>query len=464
MQCLSSPTRKDIDKAHAQHRWLDIGIPGVRNLGSISRSRRLLWGLLAFSSIPLHLLYNSTVIYTKTTQEYAVFVGSPNLVTGAGVDWSKPVGQFKEYAEYHNLSAIYEAERKPPDLPPLDHFRLVSSWNKMSNEECIQAYGQQSMVGYRDVLAITSPLNATILVLLAWDPVTPILLELITSSTSSALGVQWMWSAIVSEPNCTLKILRAKASAWTLNDTTVTDADDFYSEQYLVDYCLSERVPERCSVQLSLVIMAIVISCNAIKLSCLVMMLRRQKLAPLVTLGDTIESFMLDRDTTTETMCWANKKTFTSQSWEGAAKPWLRQRHFWFASASARRWIICNVFSIATIIAAGGLYRVAYQRLSTVKGSPLWTSGFGTPNPETIAGWSLKGTSGIILTALLVNIPQLLLSSLYLTYNGLYTCMLLADEWSRYAHERKPLRVSKASKSQRSNTYCLSLPYNMAFR
>lgn len=32
MQCGSAPTRKDVDKAHLQHRWLDIGVPSIRNL------------------------------------------------------------------------------------------------------------------------------------------------------------------------------------------------------------------------------------------------------------------------------------------------------------------------------------------------------------------------------------------------------------------------------------------------
>lgn len=36
--------------------------------------------------------------------------------------------------------------------------------------------------------------------------------------------------------------------------------------------------------------------------------------------------------------------------------------------------------------------------------------------------------------------------------------MLMAEEWSGYVHERKPLRVSNPSGSQRS-TYRLQLPY-----
>ena len=224
-----------------------------------------------------------------------------------------------------------------------------------------------------------------------------------------------------------------------------------------MEYCLSQPVQERCTVQLSLMIMAVVILCNAVKLSCMILLLWQQKSAPLVTIGDAIESFMLDRDTITQGMCWANKKTFISQKWEPSAKPWLRQRYRWFASASIRRWLICNICSIATIITASVLFRLGVEELRFTENT-LWTSGFGTFNSGMEANWTFGGISGILLLALVANIPQLLLSFLFLTYNGLYTCMLLADEWSGYAHERKSLRVTKPSGNQRS-TYRLQLPY-----
>lgn len=56
MQRLVAPTRKEVDKAHNQKKWLDIGVPGVANLTSISKSRLVSWILLALSSIPLHFL------------------------------------------------------------------------------------------------------------------------------------------------------------------------------------------------------------------------------------------------------------------------------------------------------------------------------------------------------------------------------------------------------------------------
>jgi len=56
MQCLSAPSREEVDKAHAQNKWLDIGVPSVRNLRSISRKKVSLWWLLGISSVPLHLM------------------------------------------------------------------------------------------------------------------------------------------------------------------------------------------------------------------------------------------------------------------------------------------------------------------------------------------------------------------------------------------------------------------------
>lgn len=56
MQCLSAPTRKETDHAHARGDWLDIGVQSIRNLRRISKKRAAVWCLLGLSSLPLHLL------------------------------------------------------------------------------------------------------------------------------------------------------------------------------------------------------------------------------------------------------------------------------------------------------------------------------------------------------------------------------------------------------------------------
>lgn len=80
--------------------------------------------------------------------------------------------------------------------------------------------------------------------------------------------------------------------------------------------------------------------------------------------------------------------------------------------------------------------------------------GIGKPSGSTI----IEPGRGVMPLVLLANAPQLVLSSLYILCNCLFTCMLAVAEYSDFATERKPLRVSWPKGNQRS-TYWLSLPY-----
>jgi len=69
-----------------------------------------------------------------------------------------------------------------------------------------------------------------------------------------------------------------------------------------------------------------------------------------------------------------------------------------------------------------------------------------------------QSTGTILSTILLANSPQVILSTLYLLFNTLYTSLLSEDEWQRYSYQRRPLRVTDPTGQQRSS-YFLSLPY-----
>ena len=61
MQCLSAPSREDVDRAHRERIWLDIGIPSVGNvLFQKGGRRKLLWFLLLVTSLPIHLMFACT--------------------------------------------------------------------------------------------------------------------------------------------------------------------------------------------------------------------------------------------------------------------------------------------------------------------------------------------------------------------------------------------------------------------
>lgn len=64
MQVLNSPTREEVDRAHAKNRWLEIGVPSIGNIFHVSMFKTIAWVLFNLSSVPIHLLFNSAVFQT----------------------------------------------------------------------------------------------------------------------------------------------------------------------------------------------------------------------------------------------------------------------------------------------------------------------------------------------------------------------------------------------------------------
>ena len=136
MQILTAPTRVEIDRAHATGRWLDIGVPSVRNLRWISWNRVFVWTCLALSSLPLHLLYNSAVYGTLAANQYAVWAASEN--TGSWNDTST-LASFS--VPVSDVSRILQ-DNQQNQLQPLDR------------RECITAYGRDFVSDRGDVVLI----------------------------------------------------------------------------------------------------------------------------------------------------------------------------------------------------------------------------------------------------------------------------------------------------------------------
>lgn len=120
MQCFSSPTREEINRAHREGIWLDIGVPGIRNLNKISPARVLLWSLLGLSGIPLHLLYNSVVFSTLASNDYSVTAIYGDLLNETALP---------SPSTYFDLANS-----------TLKDFRNASDWQRLDNGECIKAY------------------------------------------------------------------------------------------------------------------------------------------------------------------------------------------------------------------------------------------------------------------------------------------------------------------------------------
>ena len=96
--------------------------------------------------------------------------------------------------------------------------------------------------------------------------------------------------------------------------------------------------------------------------------------------------------------------------------------------------------------------------------SSLLSLGLGTVSVQTIIFWSLpnSGTVGLLSNVLIANLPQLILSIAYFTYNALFTSMLAGLEWSQMAWQKKSLRVSQNPQGEQRSSYFLQLPYRYA--
>lgn len=67
MQALVAPSREEVDRYHGRRKWLDIGVPSLRNLGVAGRYRISLWAILLVTATPFHLLYDPSCGHQQTS-------------------------------------------------------------------------------------------------------------------------------------------------------------------------------------------------------------------------------------------------------------------------------------------------------------------------------------------------------------------------------------------------------------
>jgi hypothetical protein len=109
------------------------------------------------------------------------------------------------------------------------------------------------------------------------------------------------------------------------------------------------------------------------------------------------------------------------------------------------------------------LLKNGIETVSTKDGPTAYTLikslGFGKVDVRTTIHIRM---TDLITNAVIANAPQVVLSWVYFSYNGLLTLMSLAREWESYTLHRKGLRVSGVQEGEQRSTYFLQLPYRIA--
>ncbi|KAK4499341.1 hypothetical protein PRZ48_009854 [Zasmidium cellare] len=455
MQALSAPTRQEVDRAHSKGDWMDIGVASIRNLSRIKWHRVVAWCVLAVSSVPIHLLYNSAVFKSIDTNQYWVVVANPQWLKGG--NYSTDIPWAGAPPEAYNISIPY-GENYIDGLQSM-WGNASKSWNatayrNMSNAECIQTYGQNFVSGYNHVLAVTSE---------GGDFTNETLFYAEQSSGATFSNPNYMWICAAdfnasASLTCDTKSVRANADDWIINGKKI-------------DYCLSQLEPSHCRIGFSLQVLIAVIVCNALKTAAMFWTLYRQKDVTMVTIGDAISSYLDRPDETTKGRCLMSRKDIKDWKLQGTKdKPnteplpktfFQDKAPMWFTAASWKRWITTFTLIAIAIIVSISLLALGVTGLSPTN---AFSIGFGAIDSRALIETNLPqgGGGGLVAAILLANCPQAIVSFLYLLYNGLLTSMLLAKEWSQYALRRKPLRVTSPHGSQRSTHY-LQLPLRYSF-
>jgi hypothetical protein len=449
MQILSAPLRKDVDRAHAKHKWMCVGIPNFRNIFYISWSRKVLWMLVAISSIPLHLIWNSAIVQTIAVNDYNVIAVSEEFTSGAPVNASG----FDLCATLHPCT--YKAsEFEEKYVEPLRQGTMLSP------QDCIAEYGNAFISGHSNVALVMDQSNETNSLLAAG-----------TYHANNLAYLQYQWPCEIIGTNdpyssfaCGVKELeKQNATHWTpFKKPTNMVGSSKSLLNATVKSCLAQKTNRSCKVEVSSTIQFIVAAANAIKVFCFAstLVFLQGHRDPLVTTGDFLQSLLSHPDPHTKNRCLASIKTVKHNSafWKSPklSKSWKPRRRFWVTGASLSSWIsllLPAVIGISTIV--GFYVRNGFSQYISF--------GFGTATAQELVWWSEPWdlNHGLVGSALLANTPQIITSYIYTAYNSVISSMCAHAELLRFSQRRNHLRVTSPRGKQRSS-YWLQLPYRVA--
>ena len=375
MQCLSSPTRKNLNDAHSDGKHLDIGKLSLRNFRYISAQRIVLWVILAISSAPLHLVYNSIIFTTLAARDVASFVATRDSVTMQTFNQSA----FEKLTTSGMQRDVYNWAEPAALLETVNDLLLARpspAAVKLDSDECMAAFNQSIVSTYRSVALIVNATSAE---------------QILDLAISEGMGVKQPWTCyltgcgfqnLVSSPRNipaqnTIELLECcylnygmgqylyrgypsstdtavsddafidthtiQAYALTRNAYNFSVADrQLWSEGPEILECIAETAEGKCTVELAQSLLIVVIVANLAKAVAMVWTMRFVKFEPLITIGDAIRTFLnqplyIGQPLPPEE-AMPSSALLEGQSRPATTRPWSQPTRFWAGSATWKTW------------------------------------------------------------------------------------------------------------------------------
>ena len=237
--------------------------------------------------------YNAAVFTTVQANAYTAFSGPKEFFDGTFEDW--------ELHEAQNLSWF----RSVKELR--SRFNDVNLSNKLEPEACAEAYSQQYVSKYGDVLLVEksrrlSPSSSDLKDLAA---------RLKSRKVSPIIYPSYDWLCSKSATNAS----SPEECIYSVRNAIAT-GDSWAPMGKQVLYCRAESTPELCTLSFNTHLAYIVLASNFVKALCMFITLRLHNEPALMTVGDAIESFLNRPDDTTCGLCLHSAATL-HWKWQG---------------------------------------------------------------------------------------------------------------------------------------------------
>lgn len=372
LQILTAPTRNDIDKAHRRTRWLDIGIPSLRNLFFVSWSKLALWLLIAITSLPFHLLFNSSVYDTDANTEIVVVLANEGFVQGGnysvpGVGWEfleeqYPSDYWDTFGTPWSTEDVVDSKALSREIDYIAENAL--GWQRLDGPQCYDAYngasaGSGGSGGVRDrrhlVIILDSGNNNT-----GWN-------------VSEDQWGQWdtqIYSPINDTRNTLWDAMNKSTSQWQVDswcepyfsDLTTLQSGSGWEFAWptpdegaafgnmTAKYCLSEQIEGYCKTQVSnLLFFVVFLCCLGKSVLCTITIIYLWHSRPLSTVGDAVESFICNPDRTTKGMCTFGWRDFSrNRRWTALPRLWRSRKVHCGRAVPLSEWLV--VYILGTVV------------------------------------------------------------------------------------------------------------------
>lgn len=336
MQAWAAPTRADVEQIHESGGTADIGIISMSNVFHIRPKRLIMWTIMLVTALPLHLVYNSAISSTTSRPSYNVVVVSPEFLT-------HPV-------EVPPTSAVPEVSVHRQTHDNMTHgllfdLRNTSQWREVDVLTSAERDLRTKASSYGGVVLVADQKSTRATKNKTSEPASGILYQgIVKASLFSDLGADWMREITVmrkssEDPGA------YKDPRWETEERQNIFAftKDVFSQEYLMQvdrqgffwgqlcyfdmdlptpedaHCYFEdylattnrsspstpvfrvrgkmfvrRIDPKCRLLAEPVFWWLTTICNLVIAACLSSMAWFYRSAPLVTIGDAIDSFITE--------------------------------------------------------------------------------------------------------------------------------------------------------------------------